>query len=575
MRLAIPNVEMTRRADGATLLRTAQPLGPYDRAVGDWLVRWSEHAPFRQFLAERAGLEWRTITYGDALDSVRRVGESLLARGLTAATPIAILSDNSINHALLALGAMHAGIPAVPISPAYSLLSSDHTRLKQIVALLQPGLVFAEDAERFAPALAAIGATATPFEALLEHRPSARIDAAFAAIDGDTIAKVLFTSGSTGTPKGVINTHRMLCSAQQSWAQLWPFLEDTPPILCDWLPWNHTAGGNAGFNLALRNGGTLFIDGGRPTPALIDVTVRNISDVEPTLYLSVPRGFDVLLPRLAADAPARRSFFSRLDAMYYTGAALPPSVWQRLTEMAAAEGRSGLYMLAGWGSTEMTLGTRVHFRIEQARNVGSPGPGVELKLVPVGDRQEARLRGLNVTPGYFRAPELTREAFDEEGFLKSGDALRLADENNPSKGLLFDGRVSEDFKLLSGTWVHVGAIRVALITACHPLVQDAVITGHDRHEIGALIFLSESAVRTLGLDADTVRQRLRESLVSMRAAATGSSTVPARLLVLEEPPSLDHSEITDKGYVNQRAVLRRRAADVEALHAGSPGTIVA
>src|SRR6187200_1707029 len=275
-RFAPQRVEVERRADGSTLLRSPDPLRPFARAVGEWLVRWASRAPERCFLAQRAGDDWRRVTYAQAIDAVRRIGESLLARGLTAATPVAILSDNSINHALLALGAMHAGIPAVPISPAYSFVSSDHTRLKQIVALLRPGLVFAEDAERFSPALAAIGATATPFDALLEHRPSSRIDAAFAAIDGDTIAKVLFTSGSTGTPKGVINTHRMLCSAQQSWAQLWPFLEDTPPILCDWLPWNHTAGGNAGFNLALRNGGTLFIDGGRPTPALIDLTVRNI-----------------------------------------------------------------------------------------------------------------------------------------------------------------------------------------------------------------------------------------------------------------------------------------------------------
>jgi feruloyl-CoA synthase len=574
VRFAPPLTEVERR-DDATVLRCADPLREYEPAVGHWLVRWAAEAPERRFIAERAGDGWRAVTYGEALGLVRRIGESLLARGLTPSSPVVVLSDNSVNHALLALGAMHAGIPVAPVSPSYSLVSKDFEKLRAIFALLEPGLVFAEDSAHFGPALDAVGATATPFDALLDAPTTARVDSAFAAVGPETIAKILFTSGSTGAPKGVINTHRMLCSNQQAWAQLWPFLERTPPVLCDWLPWNHTFGGNATFNMVLRNGGTLYVDGGKPVAGLIETTARNLRDVAPTVYFNVPRGFDLLLPLLEADADLRRAFFSRLEILFYAGAALPESLWKRLAALAANESALDLLMLSGWGSTETApLATLVHYPIDRPGVVGNPAPGIEIKLVPSGDKQEVRVRGANVTPGYYRAPELTRAAFDDEGYYRIGDAMKLADPEDPSRGLVFDGRVAEDFKLQSGTWVHVGAVRLAVITACGPMVQDAVITGHDRQEIGALLFINPGVVRSLGLSSDGVRGHLQAALGRMQAASTGRSTTPARLLMLDEAPSIDQGEITDKGYINQRAVLTRRAAHVEALYAGGPSAIL-
>jgi feruloyl-CoA synthase len=572
-RFAPAHVDVERRADGSTVLRSAEPLRPFARAVGEWLVHWAAAAPDRTFLAERSGDDWRRVTYRNALDAVRRIGGALLARGLTASTPVAILSDNSVDHALLALGAMHAGIPAAPISPAYSLLSKDHAKLKAIFDLLRPGLVFADDPQRFAKALAAIAATATPIDALLDEDHGARVDDAFAAIGPDTIAKILFTSGSTGAPKGVINTQRMLCSNQQSWAQAWPFLEDAPPVLCEWLPWNHTFGGNATFNIVLRNGGTLYIDGGKPTPDLIATTAHNLREISPTIYFNVPRGYDLLLPLLESDEALRQSFFARLDAIFYAGAALPQNLYDRVQALIPPQHTARTLMLSGWGSTETApLASIVHFPIDRAGVVGNPAPGVELKLLPAGSKLEIRVRGPNVTPGYCRNAELTRAAFDEEGFYKIGDAMRLLDPDDPAKGLVFDGRVAEDFKLQSGTWVHAGAVRVRLIAACHSLVQDAVITGHDRNEVGAMVWLNPAVARSLA-EAE-VCSRLQAALASLHGDSTGSSMTPARLLVLEHPPSIDEGEITDKGYINQRAVLERRAQQVDHLHAGGPGVIV-
>ena len=579
LRFAPAQVEVEQRADGSAILRSPGPLRPFARASGEWLVHWAAAAPDRTFLGERSGDGWRTVTYAGALDAVRRIGGSLLARGLTSSSPVAILSDNSVNHALLTLGAMHVGIPVAPISPAYSLMSTDHVKLKTIVTLLRPGLVFAEDAARvasgarFAPALAAVGAVATPLDELLDQDQGARADEAFAAIGPDTVAKILFTSGSTAAPKGVINTQRMLCSNQQAFAQAWPFLEDAPPVLCDWLPWNHTFGGNATFNIVLRNGGTFYIDGGKPTPDLIAATARNLREISPTIYFNVPRGFDLLLPLLESDEGLRRSFFSRLDAMFYAGAALPQNLYDRLRALVPAERNGRTFMLSGWGSTETApLATIVHFSIDRPANVGIPAGGTELKLLPSGSKLEARVRGPNVTPGYFRNDDLTRAAFDEEGFYKIGDAMRLLDPDDPTKGLVFDGRVAEDFKLQSGTWVHAGTVRVRLIAACNSLVQDAVITGHDRTEVGAMVWLNAAAARSLE-EAEIV-SRLRDALASLHAGATASSVAPRRLLVLEHPPSIDGGEITDKGYINQRAVLERRASHVERLHAGGPGVIV-
>ncbi len=566
LRFASPQVTMERRPGGAIVLRSPEPLGPYPRAIGEWLERWAREAPDRVLVAERAGEGWRRVTYREALDAARRIGQALLERGLGKDRPVAILSDNGVDHALLALGAMHVGVPVAPISPAYSLMSKDFAKLRAIFELLKPGLVYAADPAKFAPALQAVGASATPIGALLEKPGSSRVDDAFAAVTPDTVAKILFTSGSTGLPKGVINTQRMLCSNQQSWAQLWPFLEARPPVIVEWLPWNHTFGGNATFNMILRNGGSIYVDGGKPMPGLVETTVRNLKDVSPTMHFNVPRGFDLLLPFLESDAALRKSFFRDLDLVFYAGAALPQNLWERIERLAIAEKSGRLAMLSAWGSTETApMSTCVHMPIERAGVIGLPAPGSEIKLVPSGGKLEARVRGPNVTPGYFKRDDLTRAAFDEEGFYRIGDALRLADPAAPEKGLVFDGRVAEDFKLTTGTWVHAGAVRVKLIAAANPLVQDAVITGHDRDEVGALVFLSAAAK---DLSPETIRERLSAALKALLAEG-GSSTHPVRLLVMTEPPSIDANEITDKGYINQRAVLERRAALVEKLYAGA------
>jgi feruloyl-CoA synthase len=574
VRFATSDVIHEARAGGVQLFRSAQPLRPYDRAVGVWLTGWAERAPSRPFLAERRNGLWKTISYRQTLDAARRIGESLLTKGLSAATPVLILSENSINHALVTLGAMQAGVPVAPISPAYSLVSSDFAKLTSIVALLEPRLTVAEDPARFTAALAAARLTITSVETLLDIAPTVRIDEAFATVTPDTIAKILFTSGSTDVPKGVINTHRMLCSSQQSWAQLWPFLDSSPPIVCDWLPWHHTVGGNAIFNLVLRNGGTLYIDAGRPIADRFATTLRNLRDVSPTLYFNVPRGFDLLAEHLEQDEAFCARFFARLELMYSTGAALSRSTWDRLRSLSRRYSNGRVLILAGWGSTEMTLATRGHALTDHPANVGTPGPGVEIALIPRDDRLEARVRGPQVTPGYYRRPDLTRDAYDNHGFYRSGDALRLAAPDDPSEGFVFDGRVTEDFKLASGTWVNAGIVRLQLIAACAPLVQDAVITGHDRHAIGALVFLNQAAVARDGLDGGAVRARLGDALRSLRADRQASSMAPSRLLILDEPPSLDADEITDKGYLNQRAILTRRAAAVEQLYAGHPDAIV-
>ncbi len=572
LRLAAARVDVERRADESMILRSPDPLRPFSRAVGEWLVHWAAAAPDRTFLAERSGDDWRRLTYRDALAKVRRIGGSLLARGLTSSTPVAILSDNSVNHALVALGGMHAGIPVAPISPAYSLLCKDLSKLGAIFHLLQPGLVYADNMARFESALAAVGQAATPIDELLDHDHDALVDEAFAAIGPDTIAKILFTSGSTGAPKGVINTQRMLCSNQQAFAQAWPFLEDAPPVLCEWLPWNHCFGGNATFHIVLRNGGTLYIDGGKPTPDLIGVTARNLREISPTLYFNVPRGYDLLLPQLESDEELRRSFFASLQGIFYAGAALPQNLYERLRVLVPPERTGATLLLSGWGATETApLASIVQFPIDRPANVGIPAPGVELKLLPSGSKLEVRVRGANVTPGYYRNDELTRAAFDEEGFYKIGDAMRFFDPDDAAKGLVFDGRVAEDFKLQSGTWVHTGTVRVRLIAACNSLVQDAVITGHDRTEVGALVWLNPVATRNLA-EAD-VFARLQAALGSLRSQSAGSSMTPARLLVLEHPPSIDAGEITDKGYINQRAVLESRASHVERLYVGGPGVI--
>lgn len=594
-------VEVERRHDGSIILRSPQPLAAVTRSVGDWLVHWAEQTPERIALAERiapggaatagaatpgaatpgaappgaatagaAKTGWRTVHYRDLLRRVRRIAGGLLARGLGPEKPLLILSDNGIDHALFALAAMHVGIPVAPISPAYSLMSSDFAKLRQVTAAVRPALVFANDRAKYGPALAAIGQKSPALDDFLEVTEFAfdsAVDDAFARVTPDTVAKILFTSGSTGSPKGVINTQRMLCASQQGLAQGWPFLDERPPIIVDWLPWSHTFGGNHNFNMILRNGGSLYIDGGKPVPGLIEKTVENLTEVSPTLYFNVPRGFDLLLGHLERDAALRASFFAKLDAVFYAAAALPQNLWERMEALAGREKSGKLAMLSAWGSTETSpLATQVHYPIERAGIVGLPIAGCEIKLVPAGAKQEVRVRGANVTPGYFRDDERTRAAFDEEGFYRIGDAMKFADDDAPERGLVFDGRVAEDFKLSTGTWVGVGAVRTRLIAACDPYVQDAVITGHDRDEIGALVFLSGTVTAEARSQA---REAIARALGAMGREGT-SSTVPRRVLILDQAASLDAGEITDKGYINQGAVLERRADKVLALYRGEP-----
>ena len=572
MNFAPRQVELERRADGTLLLRSPQKLGRYARCITEWLSQWSDRAAERAFLAERnAAGAWRKVSYREAYSSARRIGQALLERKLDARRPVAILSDNGIDHALLALGAMHVGVPVAPVSPAYSLMSKDFGKLKAIFELLQPGLVYAADAQKFGPALEALGAKSTPLAELLETNPGSTLEREHARVGPGTVAKILFTSGSTGTPKGVINTHGMLCANQQMLAQAWPFVEERAPLIVDWLPWNHTFGGNHNFNLVLRNGGTLYIDGGKPMPGLVETTVRNLAEIAPTLYFNVPRGYDLLLPFLEKDSNLRKSFFSQLDVLFYAAAALPQNLWDRLQRLAREEQRQGLSMLSAWGSTETSpLATSVHFKMERAGVIGLPVPGCELKLVPAAGKLEVRVRGANVTPGYYNRPDLTQTAFDDEGFYRIGDAVKFEDPADPAKGIVFDGRVAEDFKLSTGTWVHVGAVRVKLIGAADSLIQDAVITGHDRNEIGALVFLNPASMKDLPPEA--VRARLSQVLQKLSQEG-GSSTHPTRLMIMSEPPSIDANEITDKGYINQRAVLERRAALVEQLYRGGDAVI--
>jgi feruloyl-CoA synthase len=567
MKLAPRKVLLDKRADGSMLMRSPQALGSYARCVTEWLVHWSDKAPERVFLAERSAAgDWKRLRYREAYGAVRRLGQALLDQQLGAERPVAILSDNSIDHALLSLGAMHVGVPVAPISPAYSLMSKDFGKLKAIFELLEPGLVWAADPQKFGPALEAVGAKSASVAQMLEVNPGSTLEREFAKVTSNTTAKILFTSGSTGMPKGVINTHRMLCSNQQMIAQAWPFIEDRPPVVVDWLPWNHTFGGNHNFNMVLRNGGTLYIDGGKPVPGLIETTARNLAEVAPTMYFNVPRGFDLLLPFLEKDAALRRNFFRELDMLFYAAAALPQNLWDRLLELSKQEQKAPA-MLSAWGSTETApLATSVHFKMERPGVIGLPVAGCELKLVPAADKLEVRVRGPLVTPGYYKREDLTRAAFDEEGFYRIGDAVKLADPADPAKGIVFDGRVAEDFKLGTGTWVHVGALRVKLIAAGDPIIQDAVITGHDRDEIGALVFLSSAAK---GAD---IKDKLTQIL--KRFEAEPSSTRITRLMVMSEPPSIDANEITDKGYMNQRAVLERRAALVQKLYSARDAVVL-
>lgn len=599
VRLGPADVVVERRDDGAILLRSPHPLPEYPKNLTQRLVHWAAAAPDRVFLAQRdASGGWRTLSYAQALTAVRAIAAALLERDLSVERPIAILSGNDIEHALLGLAAMHVGIPYAPISVPYSLLSQNFKKLKTIIGILTPGLVFAANGAAFARAIAAavpgnveIVVTAGPppdrpatfFATLLELEPSAAVDAAHKKVGPDDIAKILFTSGSTGQPKGVINTQRMLCANQAMIRCGFAFFADEPPVLVDWPPWNHTFGGNHDFGLVLDNGGSFYIDEGRPLPGAIEATVRNLRDVGPTIYLNVPKGFEMLLPYLRSDAALRQRFFSRLKVLFYAGASLAQHVRDELQELAIATTGERIIFLSSLGSTETApAALACTFETERTGNIGLPLPGVELKLVPRDGKFEARLKGPNITPGYWRSPALTAEAFDDEGFYKIGDALKFADPSDPAKGLLFDGRLAEDFKLATGTWVSVGPLRGTFIAHCAPLVRDVVLAGADRDDVTALVFPDLDACRQLapGLAPDAaaavvladrhVRAEFARLLAAFADPARGTSSRVVRALLLAEPPSLDIGEMTDKGSINQRAVLVHRARLVEELYDEPP-----
>jgi feruloyl-CoA synthase len=571
-----------RRADGTLRARSPHALGPYPRTITDRLDHWAAHAPDRAFLARRGpDGAWVYVTYAEARARVRGLAQALIDRKLSADRPLVILSGNSIEHGLLALAAMYCGVPYAPIAPAYSLLAREYTTLHVLWRTLTPGLVFADDGPRFARALTAVGgdvpagiATCTPdaslrttdFVALERTTPGGSLDAANRQVGSDTVAKILFTSGSTGHPKGVINTQRMLCSNQEMLCTVLPLLRDTPPVLCDWLPWNHTFGGNHNFGIVLYNGGTLYIDDGRPTPDGFQTTLANLRDIATTAYFNVPRGYDLLVPHLRSDEAFRQHFFSRLRMLFSAAAALRQQVADDLVAAAFDARGVRVPLVTGLGATESAPFALCAGDADfTGGRVGVPVPGVELKLAPVGNRLEGRLKGPNITPGYWKDEALTRAAFDEEGYYCLGDALGFVDRDDPTKGFVFEGRLSEDFKLSTGTWVRVGALRAAVLAHAGDLVHDVVIAGHDRHFVGALVFPNE-ACPALG-SAAARRERVAALLDALAGRAGGSSTIIRRAIVLDEPPAIDRGEVTEKGSVNQKAVLANRAAFVEALYA--------
>ena len=596
VRLRSSGASMQRLPDGVILVRPDEALGPYPKVLTDRLTHWAGISPDTVCIAKReASGEWRRLNYAQVLAAVRAIGQALLDRGLSADRPLAILSENDLEHFLLMLAGQHVGIPTAHISPVYSLVSRDFGKLRHTLQILTPGLVFVSNGERYRRAMEAVvgadtevlvttapvpGRNTTLFADLLATVSTSAVETAHQKIDPDSVAKILFTSGSTGMPKGVINTHRMICCNQQMIAQVFCFLQDEPPVLVDWLPWNHTFGGNHNTGIALYNGGSFYIDDGKPGPGFIEETIRNLREISPTVYFNVPKGYEDLLPALRAEPALREKFFRQLRLLFYAGAGLSQPVWDAYRALALETCGERIMMVTGLGSTETApMAIQTTWETDQAGVIGIPIPGVEAKLVPRGAKLEVRVRGPNITPGYWRQPELTEEVFDEDGFYSFGDALRFVDPADVNKGFLFDGRFSEDFKLASGTWVSVGPLRSRILAHFAPFVRDVVIAGHDRDHVAMLVFADADACRSLcpalGNDAHAARvfahpavlAHFQSLLESSAAQSTGSSNRVARAIVVEEPPSLDAGEITDKGSLNQRAVLNHRAAIVEQLYA--------
>jgi len=598
LKFGVTRAVLREDAGGTVYLRAEQPLQGYAHRMTDRLVHWATTDPDRVFMARRqrnadGGTgEWQHLTYGQALQAARSIGQALLDRGLGPDRPIAILSENSLEHALLALGGLYVGVPHCPVSPAYSTISQDYDKLRHVLNTLTPGMVFAADGTHYGRAIKTAvpqdvevvlgnglidGRQTTAWSDLLATKATPAVDAAMQATGPDTITKFLFTSGSTKLPKAVINTHGMWCANQQQMRQSMPVLAEEPPVLVDWLPWNHTFGGNHNVGLTIYNGGTLYIDDGKPTPALMHETLRNLREISPTVYFNVPTGFEAIAHAMKADEALRKKLLSRVRMFFYAGASLAQPIWDLLHEVQEAEIGERIVMGTGLGMTE-SAPFAVFITSPEVKSgyLGLPTPGMELKLVPTEGKTEIRYKGPNVTPGYWRAPEETADHFDEEGYFRTGDAVLWIDPADPHKGLKFDGRIAEDFKLATGTFVSVGPLRAKIIAAGAPYVQDAVITGLNRKEVGALLFptakirqlagLPDSAPVKDVLESAPVQAHFQNVINELAAGATGSANRVARLHLMHVPASIDRGEVTDKGSINQRAVLKHRDAEVQAFH---------
>ncbi|MCB1448846.1 MAG: feruloyl-CoA synthase [Nitratireductor sp.] len=579
------------RGDNTILLTSPRALGPVARNTGEWLHRWAEEAPQRVFIAERWGAGWREVSYQQALEMVRAIAASLLGRGLGPERPVVVLSGNSVDHGLIALAAQYAGIPVVPVAEQYSLIPGAHDRLRHVIEMTRPGLVHVGDAERYGDALS-LDALAgievassrpgtrkgvTDFAELLKGDAGAGLDAIHADVGPETLAKILFTSGSTSMPKGVMTTHGMMCVNQAQIGGCFPFLSAHPPKIVDWLPWNHVFGGSHNFNLMLSNGGSIYIDDGKPTRDGFARSLENLAMHAGSIAFNVPLAYGMLVQAFEKDAALRGRYFADLDMIFYSGASLPQEIWQALERYALAEtGRKPL-MTSSWGMTETAPATlMVHEPVTRSGLVGVPMPGITVKLIGLDEGLfELRVKGPNVMKGYFRDREKSAEAFDGEGYLITGDAVRLADSSRLEAGLSFDGRISEDFKLLSGTWVHAAQIRLGAMGALAPLVQDIVVTGHDKRDIGILIFPDKAQLAQAGLDGEetdgclagaALRSEIGKRLEHLAKSSTGSSTRVARAIILASPPSLEHHEVTSKGNLNNRKVLEGRADLVARLY---------
>ncbi len=606
MTFGVTQVVLRDGAPGVHYLRAEQPLQDFAPRMTDRLQHWARTTPDQTFIARREKLsdgktgEWQKVSYSEAWASACHIAQGLINRELTAERPVVILSENDLEHALLSLGCLVAGVPFVPTSPAYSLISQDYDKLRHVLRTVTPGLVFAADPQRYGKAItSAVGAdievvltsgqldgrNITPFAELLATPVTSQVTEAMDATGPDTITKFLFTSGSTKLPKAVINTQRMWCANQQQMAQSMPVLANEPLVLVDWLPWNHTFGGNHNFGMVVYHGGTLYIDDGKPTPALMGETLRNLREIAPTVYFNVPTGFEAIALAMKTDDELRQNLLSRVKMFFYAGAALAQPVWDSLFESQEREVGERIVMSTGLGMTESgPFAIFVTNPNVKAGDLGVPTPGMDLKLIDVDGKTEVRYRGPNITPGYWRAPDETAAHFDDEGYFCSGDAVKWIDETDVHQGLKFDGRIAEDFKLATGTFVSVGPLRAKIVAAGAPYIQDVVLTGINLKEVGAMVFPTQAVRALSGLDANTpfadvlssapVIAHFQTVINALAANATGSASRIARLCLLAEPPTIDKGEVTDKGSINQRAVLTHRAETVEALHADTLHTIL-